>query len=54
MELDLGFFPQNLLKTLPMAGLGMVGIFIVVLVMMLSIYGVTILSTKISNRNKDK
>ena len=54
MELDLGFFPESLLKTLPMAGLGMVGIFVVVLVMMLSIYGVTILSTKIANRNKDK
>ena len=52
MELELGFFAENLLKTLPMAGLGMVGIFIVVLVMMAAVYGVTILSTKIAKRKK--
>ena len=54
MELNLQFDLSSLLKTLPVAGLGMVGIFIVVLVMMASIYGVTILSTKISNRANKK
>ena len=52
MELELGFFAEHLKDTLPMAGLGMVGIFVVVLVMMASIYGVTILSTKISQKGK--
>ena len=54
MELELGFFPKSLLETLPMAGFGMVGIFIVVLVMMASVYGVTILSTKIAGKKKGK
>ena len=54
MELDLTFDLGSLLKTLPMAGFGMLGIFIVVLVMMASVYGVTILSAKITNRKKKK
>lgn len=52
MELELGFFLEHLKETLPMAGLGMVGIFIVVLVMMAAVYGVTIFSTAIANRKK--
>ena len=52
--MELGFFLDSLKTTLPMAGLGMVGIFVVVLAMMASVYGVTIVSTKISNRKNDK
>ena len=56
--MNLKFSPESLIETekglgtLAMAGLGMVGIFIVVLIMMASVYGVTILSTKISKRKK--
>ncbi len=42
--MELGFFPEHLLETLPQAGLGWVGIFIVVLIMIGVVYGVSIFS----------
>ena len=44
MKLDIGFFPDHLLETLPQAGLGWLGIFIVVLIMIGVVYGVSIFS----------
>jgi len=48
MKLELGFYPEHLLTTLPQAGLGWLGIFIVVLVMIAVVYGVSIFSVLLS------
>ena len=44
-----GFFPQTLLTTLPLMGMGMLGIFLVILVIVLT----TVLLNKLGNLNKD-
>ena len=46
--MNFGFFPKNLLETLPMAGIGWVGIFVVVLVMIAVVYGISIFSVLLS------
>ena len=46
--MNFGFFPGNLLQTLPMAGIGWLGIFVVVLVMIAVVYGISIFSVMLS------
>jgi hypothetical protein len=45
---------ESFLAVLPKAGIGMLGIFVVVLVMIATVYGVTIFSTLLSRKLREQ